>query len=190
MKRKSDKKRKLIIIGGLLVATLVLASAFLVGSGAVFTASSANPNSTWSAGTLSIDKNLPHGAIMTESNMKPKDIRNGSVVITNTGSIAGDFTLGMSNVVDAAGANGGKLSDTLRLLVTYTDGTGTHTAYNGPLKAFTGATAGTIAANASQTYNFTVTFPDGLIPPSDTTGDNAYQSSSVAADFNWTAVQH
>jgi hypothetical protein len=190
VKRRSDKKRKLIIVGGLLLATLVLASAFLVGSGAVFTASSANPNSTWSAGTLSIDKNLPHGAIMTESNMKPKDVRTGSVVITNTGSIAGDFTLGMSNVVDTAGANGGKLSNTLQLLVTYTDGTGTHNVYSGPLKAFTGGNAGSIAANSSQTYNFTVTFPDGLTPPSDTTGDNAYQGSSMSADFNWTAVQH
>ena len=46
------KRRKLIAAGGLLAATVVLASAFLVGSGAIFTSSSANPSNVFTAGVL------------------------------------------------------------------------------------------------------------------------------------------
>jgi hypothetical protein len=133
MKRRLDrKKRKLIVVGGLLAAALVLASAFLVGSGAVFTASSANPSNVWSAGTLTQSNSNEGAAIMSPSLLKPGDVKTGTVTIGNVG---------------------------------------------------------TIAANGSNTYTFTVTFPDNSTPASDTTGDNAYQGSSTTVEFDWTAVQ-
>lgn len=190
MERQKDKKRKLIIIGGLLVATLVLASAFLVASGAVFTASSANPDNLWSAGVLTQSNNKDGAAIMNLSLLKPTDVRTGTVTIGNVGNIDGTFSLTAHETAHVNGKGGADLFNVLDLTVTYTDGTGAHTAYDGHLRDFTGsAAAGAIAAGDSNTYTFTVTFPNGGTPASDTTEDNAYQGGSTTIEFDWTAVQ-
>ena len=102
------------------------------------------------------------------------------------------FSLSTSNLVDTAGANGGKLSAVLTLKIT----DGTNTVYTGPINA-----VGTVQlpntflpsvfpwpAAAAHTYTFTVTFPDGGTPATATTGDNAYKGSSMTMQFDWTAV--
>lgn len=65
-----------------------------VGSGADFTARTANPSNTFSAGSLSMDNSKNGAAIFSPSNMKPGGAaQTGVVDIKNTGSIDGVFTL-------------------------------------------------------------------------------------------------
>jgi spore coat-associated protein N len=188
MKRKSDGKRKLIIVGGMIVAILVLASAFLVGSGAVFTSTSANPSNVFTAGVLTHTNSKDAAAILTASLMKPGDVKTGTVIIQNTGDLSGDFTLAVVKTADVAGTNAGAghLYNVLKLKVE----DGATVVYNGNLKDFTSAALGTWAPSASHTFNFTVTFPEGGTPGSNITGDNIYQGSTTTVEFDWTAVQH
>jgi spore coat-associated protein N len=181
-----SRRRRLIAAGGILVATLVLASAFLVGSGAAFTSTSANPANVFTAGTLTHSNDKANAAILTASLMKPADVKTGTVTIKNTGSLSGDFTLEMAKTADVPGSNGGSLFNVLKLKID----DGATTVYNGNLKDFTSKLLGTYASNDTHTYTFTITFPDGGLPGGNTTGDNAYQGSSTTVEFDWTAVQH
>ena len=182
------KRRKLIAAGGLLAATVVLASAFLVGSGAVFTSSSANPSNVFTAGVLTHSNSKDAAAILTASLMKPTDVKTGTVTIKNTGDLAGDFTLSMTKTADVAGTNAGAghLYNVLQLKVE----DGSTVVYSGALSAFTSASVGTYAAGDTHTYTFTVTFPNGGTPGSNITGDNVYQGSTTTVEFDWAAVQH
>lgn len=190
MKRFSlnSKRRKMIAAGGLLAASIVLASAFLVGSGAVFTTTSANPSNVFTAGVLKHTNSKDAAAILTASLMKPTDVKTGTVTIVNTGDISGDFTLSMTKTADVAGTNAGAghLYNVLMLKIE----DGSTVVYNGRLDAFTSADLGTYAPAASHTFTFTVTFPNGGTPGSNITGDNIYQGSTTTVEFDWTAVQH
>jgi spore coat-associated protein N len=183
---RARRSRRFLMLGGSLVATLIIASAFLVGSGAVFTSTSANPSNVFTAGILTQTNSKAPGAILTASLMKPGDVKTGTVVIKNTGDLSGDFTATMAKTADTAGANGGSLFNVLKLKIE----DGSTTLYNGNMKDFTTQALGTYAANDTHTYTFTVTFPDGGTPASNTTEDNAYQGSSTTVSFTWTAVQH
>ncbi|MEI6726403.1 MAG: hypothetical protein WCN81_09300 [Actinomycetes bacterium] len=176
----------------LTLAVLLLAVSVVIGSGANFTATSANPANVFSAGNLAQTNSKTGAAILTAALMKPGDTATGTVTITNSGNIPGRFSLSTSNLVDTAGANGGKLSAVLTLKIT----DGTNTVYTGPINA-----VGTVQlpntflpsvfpwpAAAAHTYTFTVTFPDGGTPGTATTGDNAYKGSSMTMQFDWTAV--
>src|SRR5205085_12703437 len=73
------------------LATVLVAVGVTVASGATFTAQTANPSNTFSAGTLSMTNSNAGAAILTASNMKPADpATKGTVVIKNTGTVAGD----------------------------------------------------------------------------------------------------
>lgn len=186
---RKERKRELIVVGGIVAAALVLASAVLVGSGAVFTATSANPENVFTAGTLSMDNSEDNAAILSLTNMKPGDVATGSVTIANTGTLGGGLKLALTGHDSTVGPNKGDLFDYLLLKVTY----GATSVYDGTLAGFKTREAGTIAAKGeagdSLTYDFEVTFPDGNTPGSDTTGDNAYQGSATEVEFTWTAVQ-
>jgi spore coat-associated protein N len=175
---RKGSRRRVLLIGGLVLATVVLASAFLVGSGAVFTSSSANPSNVFTAGTFTQTNSKDGAAIATFANMKPGDVATGSVTIQNTGSLAGDFILSMVKTGDTAGTGGGHLYDVLQLTVM----DGTNEVYVGALNAFTTRAAVLYAAGASHTYDFTVTFPSA--------SGNTYQASSATVEFDWNATQH
>jgi hypothetical protein len=65
-----------------------------IGSGADFSAQTANPSNTFSAGSLSMDNSKNGAAIFSPTNMKPGGPpQTGVVDIKNTGSIDGAFTL-------------------------------------------------------------------------------------------------
>lgn len=70
------------------------AVAVAVGSGADFSARTANPSNTFSAGSLSMDNSRNGAAIFSPANMKPGGpAQTGMVDIKNTGSIDGAFKL-------------------------------------------------------------------------------------------------
>jgi spore coat-associated protein N len=75
-----------------------------VGSGADFSAQTANPSNTFSAGSLSMDNSKNGVAIFSPTNMKPGGpAQTGVVDIKNTGSIDGAFTLSRDQLTSSDG---------------------------------------------------------------------------------------
>ena len=169
-------------LGALL--TLLLAAGAVAGSGADFTASSANPTNTFSAGTLTIGNSKNATAILTAANMRPGDpATTGTVDITNTGSLSGAFTLSRGTVSDSD--SGHPLSAKLNVVVTdcvATCGDGDDTPkYTGTLAAMGQDIAlGTYAAGATHTYRFAVSL--------DSSATNAYQGDNSTAEFDFNAA--
>lgn len=76
------------------IALGLCAIATAVGSGADFSASSHNPDNTFSAGTLTIDNSREGQSVMNVSGLQPGGTpRTATVDIRNGGSLPGDFTL-------------------------------------------------------------------------------------------------
>jgi spore coat-associated protein N len=170
------------LLGALLA--LALAAMMAVASGATFTSTSANAGNIVTAGVLSQANSKAPGAVLNVSGLAPGHSDSGTVTITNTGDVAGVFTLGKSDVVDSDAAN--PLSSKLDLVVT--DVTTSTPVYSGKLGAMGARPAGTLAPGASRTYDFTVTFPDGGVPAGPTSGDNAYKGDDVTVDYLWESV--
>ena len=182
------RRRRKWLLRALPVAILLITASAVLGSGAVFTSTSANPANVFTAGNLHHTNSKSGSAILTASLMKPGDTATGTVTIANDGNLAGTFSLSTSNLTNTPGANGGSLSAVLQLLIE--DTTNTVTIYDGPINAVgTVAIAGAFAAAESRDYLFTVTFPNGGDPGGATTGDNAYKSSSMSIQFDWNEVQ-
>lgn len=169
------------------LATALVAVAVAVGSGAVFTAHSASPSNLFTSGVLQHSNSKDGAAIVSIARMRPTDSVDGSATLTNTGDVAGSFTLSKSALKDTPGANGGVLSDKLDVVIT-DKGSG-QTVYNGKLGAMGARALGTYAPGEAHTYQFAVTFPDGGTPGSDTTGDNAYKGSAVSLSYDFAEVQ-
>lgn len=72
-----------------------------VGSGADFTAETANPGSTFTAGVLSMDNSKDGTAIFQATNMVPGgEEKTGIVDIKNTGTVDGTFVLNRDSMSD------------------------------------------------------------------------------------------
>jgi hypothetical protein len=88
------------------LVTLLLAGGAVVGSGADFTASSANPSNTFSSGTLAIGNSKAGTAVFTAGNLRPGGAQQtGTVDIENTGSLSGAFTLVRGTVTNTDSGN-------------------------------------------------------------------------------------
>lgn len=168
---------------------LLIAVAVAGASLAVFTSSSANPDNTFSAGTLSQSNSSEGAAILTAADMVPGDTKPGQVTITNTGDVSGRFSLSASNLTDTPGPNGGRLSEVLTLQIHDNAQPAGTDVYNGDFNAMPASIdLGSWPQGQAHTYTFTVRFPEGGQPGSATTGDNAYQGSSTEVTYNWTAT--
>ena len=166
---------------------LALAAGLAVASVSLFTSSSANPENTFTAGALSHSNSKEGAAILTAPGMVPGETVTGGVTIKNTGDASGEFRLSKSNLTDTPGPNGGKLSQVLKLKVVDTTGI-PRTIYYGAYNAMPSTSLGTWDEDEQHTYEFRVRFPEGGVPASATTGDNAYQGSSTQIQFNWDAT--
>ena len=181
--------RRMMVL--LTLAILVLAAAALVASSASFTATSANPDNTFTAGALSISNEDINGDSreglcvldLTADAMKPGDVVTGTAVIGNSGSLDGAFTLSKSITSNTVGLDGGNLANKLDLVISEN---GTE-VWSGKL----GATAGipvdlrTWAGGESHEYLFTVTFPNDEAASG---VDNDFMGAEVTARFQWDAV--
>jgi hypothetical protein len=182
-----------LALGALL--TLLLAAAAVVGSGADFTASSANPSNTFSAGTLTIGNSKEGTAVLTASNLRPGNSQTGTVDIQNTGSLSGTFTLSRTTPVDSSSANplSSKLNVTVRdcglwsggSAPTCGDGDDTVKYTNGTLAQMGGAghlisSLGTFNGSDKRRYEFTVTL--------DPSTGNAFQGGSSTVEFDFNAA--
>ena len=182
-----------LALGALL--TLLLAAGAVVGSGADFTASSANPANTFSSGTLKIVNSNEGIAVLSASNLRPAEApRQGTVDIENNGSLSGAFTLSRGTPDDSDAGN--PMSEKLNVTVTDCgtfDGT-TAPACGDPddVSRYSGTLAemgtaghaigalGNFAAGEKHRYRFTVQL--------DGSADDAYQGDSSTVEFDFNAA--
>jgi spore coat-associated protein N len=183
-----------LALGALL--TLLLAVGAVVGSGADFTASSANPANTFAAGTLSISNSKEGAAVLTATALRPGGAAaTGTVDIQNSGDMSGVFTLSRTAPVDSDGTNplSGKLNLTVVDCGTFVGSTAPTcgdgddvTEYGSGTIAQMGAAGhtvsalGTYAADDKHRYQFTVQL--------DGTAGNAYQGDTSSVEFDWNAA--
>ena len=182
----ADRPR--LALGALL--TLLLATAAVVGSGADFTASSANPSNTFASGTLTIANSKEGTAVLTATGLRPGGTAaTGTVDIKNSGTLSGGFTVSRSTPVDSDSAN--PLSGMLNLTIvdcgTFVGATAPtcddtdDTMYTGTIAAMTGNKAlGTYAGGEQHRYQFTVSL--------DSSAGNAYQGGNSSVKFDWNAA--
>jgi spore coat-associated protein N len=178
--------------GLITIAAIMLAASVVVASGANFTSTSANADNVFTAGNLSHYNSKAGSAIFTVTKMKPGDKAPGTVIITNDGDIAGDFTLTNSSVTNPVLP---ALSTLLTVKIWSTKllplPAGTKTLiYGGDGLAAIAVgvnpalSLGTFAVGESRQYDFEVTFPDGS-----PAHDNLYKKASMSVNYDWTAVQ-
>jgi spore coat-associated protein N len=170
--RRPNARRKVLVPLG----TLLVASALVAGSGATFTSTSANTTSAFTTGTLTQSNSKAGQAIFDLDNLKPGDTLNGTLTITNTGSLPAAFSLTETSSSNAFSA------DLLTLRITNTT-TGT-TVYDGTFGGLVDGAQnelGTYAAGDANTYQFTVTL--------DAAAGNSEQGKSATATYQWDSVQ-
>jgi spore coat-associated protein N len=172
------------------LVTLLLAAGAVVGSGADFTASSANPANTFSAGTLSMVNSKAGTAVLSASNLRPGDpAQTGTVDIENDGSLSGAFTLVRGTVTNSDTTNplAAKLNVTVVDCGTYTGATPPTcgdgddvSKYSGTLAAMGTTALGTYNASVKHRYRFSVAL--------DSSADNSYQGDSATVGFDFNAA--
>jgi hypothetical protein len=104
--RRRGRRRPKRTLGALALGLCAVGLA--VGSGADFSARTANPSNVFSAGSLSMENSKDGSAIFSATGMRPGGSpKTGVVDIKNTGSIDGRFTLTRDQLTntDAAGDN-------------------------------------------------------------------------------------
>jgi spore coat-associated protein N len=158
------------------LTVLLAAGALAVGSGATFSSESNNTISTVTSGTL-LQSNSKNGAqIFGLSGIKPGDTVNGTVTITNTGSLPAVFSL--TEVASSNGFSGANLKLKIENTTTNT------TVFNDTFGALVdGAKTdlGTVAPAAANTYVFTVTL--------DQNATDTEQGKTASATYKWSSVQ-
>jgi spore coat-associated protein N len=182
-----------LALGALL--TLLLAAAAVVGSGADFTASSANPSNTFAAGTMTILNSKEGTAVLSATNLRPGNSAVGTVDIQNSGSLSGAFTLTRTTPVDSDASNplSGKLNLTVVDCGTFVGATpptcgdgddvtkyGSGTVAQMGTVGHTVSALGSYAASEKHRYQFTVVL--------DTSAGNVYQGDTSSVEFDWNAA--
>ena len=158
------------------LATLLAAGAIAVGSGATFSSTSGNTISAATSGTLTQSNSKAGQAVFNLDNLKPGDTLNGSLKLTNTGSLPANFSL--TEVASTNGFDGENLKLTIK---NTTKNTTVYTGTFGGLTDGTKNTLGTWAAGDANDYTFTVTL--------DQAAPNTQQGKAATATYTWDAVQ-
>jgi hypothetical protein len=144
-------------------------------------------------GSLRIRNSLGGKPIVTADTIVPGQSRGGRVRIRNRGTQPVRLALARRRMAEAPGPNGGAPSGVVRVkLKRYVrSGNRRHSgkvmAYQGRLAKMPRVDLGRLSAHRRHRYRLSLGMPDGGIPPSPTTGDNAYQGSTLSVDFVWLA---
>lgn len=172
--RRTSTSRKFLMP----LATLLVAGAVAVGSGATFDSETTNSLSVTS-GTLSQTNSKASAAVLSISNIKPGDQVTGSVTITNTGSLAQVFTLKESAASNSFPLDGNGVN---YLQLTIRNTTDNVTLYSGTVGGVGDIALGTFAANGgAKTFAYTVKLAEAA--------PNAAQGKAAAATYTWSGVQ-
>jgi spore coat-associated protein N len=165
----------------ILLSLAALGTVSIATVGGTFANFTATPTSiasnAFAAGELEMTRS-GSGAIFNADKMKIGDTATGSVTITNSGNLAGAYTLAGSSSGSAA------LASQLQLTV-YKDTDGGTEVYDGPLGSFS-ASLGTFAGDGdAHTFYFHVSLPT----TGSDAGDNLLQGLSATESFTWSATQ-
>ena len=158
------------------LTTVLAAGAIAVGSGATFTSTSGNTISAVTAGTLTQSNSKGGQAIFNLTNLKPGDTLNGTLTLTNTGSLPADFSL-----TEASSSNGFSGSNLTLDIVDTTANTTVYSGTFGGLADGTKNSLGTWASGAAHTFRFTVKLAQDAT--------NAEQGKTAGATYTWDSVQ-
>ena len=175
-------------LGALL--TVALAATAVIGSGADFTASSANPANTFTAGTLHIVNSKEGVAVLAATDLQPGGAPAvGTVDLQDDGSLSGDFQLSRSAPSDSDGAN--PLSGKIDLTVVDCGAFAGASApvcgdgddvqrYAGALAAMGTVALGHFAPGAQHRFQFRATL--------DGSAGDAYQGGATTVRFDFDAA--
>lgn len=171
MKEQSERRNRKVLAP---LATLLVAGAIAVGSGASFTSESENPNNMYATGTLTQVNSRDGEAIFNLDNLKPGDTLEGTVTITNSGSLPAAFTLAEEGAV-----NGFVIDENLQMVVT--DTTNSTPVFSGTFGTLGSQDLGQFAAGEARTYEFSVTLA--------LAAGNDEQGKTATATYSWDAIQ-
>jgi hypothetical protein len=181
------KRRRNLLLALLLLLIAVIVA---VGSLAVFTSSSVNPDNVAATGSLSITNTEEGQAIFSATGMVPGDTTEGTVTIQNSGDVSGRFRLTDSGLTDTQlpGGGTGVLSTVLQLTITDLGPDGapgggddvTPAVYSGALNAMPDLDLGSWSANERHTYRFLVEFP--------ASAGNEFEGRQTKVTYNWDAT--
>ncbi|MCD9199802.1 TasA family protein [Aeromicrobium wangtongii] len=158
------------------LATLVAAGAIAVGSGATFTSTSTNTISSVTAGTLSQSNSKANAAVFNLTNIKPGDVANGSLTITNTGSLPARFSL-----TETASTNTFTGSNLTLVITNTTTNKVVYTGAFGGLADGAPQDLGLVNPRVANNFTFSVKL-DQATPNTD-------QGKTATAAFKWDSVQ-
>jgi hypothetical protein len=174
-------------VGALL--TVALAATAVVGSGADFTASSANPANTFSAGTLHLVNSKEGVAVLTGTGLQPGGAAAvGTVDLENDGSLSGDLQLSRSAPADSDATNplSGKIDLSVVDCGAFAGGNAPAcgdgddvTRYTGTLAAMTPVALGSYAAGEKHRLQFRAAL--------DGSAGDAYQGGDTSVRFDFDA---
>jgi spore coat-associated protein N len=180
-------------VGSLHVSRLLSLAAVCAAAVAWAASGSAEPAQpaavlTQATGDLHLTNSQDGHAIFRATGLAPGGSVSGTVRLQNSGSLPGDLTLAQSDVSDQPGANGGRLSDVVKLDVSDVTAGSSVPVFTGRLAGFGSRSLGALGPAESRTFRFTATLPDGGLPPSAGGGDNAFAGSGLTARYAWTAT--
>lgn len=142
-----------------------------------------------SSGALRISNSREGRAVFSTAGMRPGGVVSGSVRIGNDGGSPGRFSVLATDLADAPGPYGGRLSERLQLVLTdVTDPQRPLIVYSGAPAGFGASELGTFAPGAVRDYLVSATLPDGGLPASASAGDNRYQGSALSVGLEWRGV--
>lgn len=170
------------------LAALLLATALAAGSGANFTAVSANRGNVIEAGIVAFTTSATGSAAFTVGALAPGHSDTDTVDLANTGDLTAAFTLTASSLVDrpASPALSGKLDLVVKDLGDPACASACPdpvTRWSGKLGSLSSASLGSWAAGARHRIAFVVSMPDG-----GSGAEDAYQGASSTIDLTWTAA--
>jgi len=162
--------RHWLLLAALALVALALGTAMF--SGASFTSKSANKASL-AAGSVQLSSTSPGQAIVNGKEMKPGDVREGTIGIGNEGNVPGRVTL------LASGLSGTALASTLDLKVETVSG-GTQ-VWGGKLNSFSSVALGSFSAKETRQYRFTLSWPAA-------SSSASLQGTSTSLTFEWSGA--
>jgi spore coat-associated protein N len=161
--------RRWLPLAALALVSLALGSAMF--SGATFTSKSAN-SASLAAASIQLSSTSPNRAIVSATEMRPGDSRQGTISIGNQGTAPGTVTL------RAAGLTGSALAGVVELKVEDTTGGGSTQVWSGKLGSFGSVSLGSFAAGSSRSYRFTLSWPAA-------DDEASLQAASTSLTFQW-----
>jgi hypothetical protein len=162
------------------LATVLVAGAVAVGSGATFTSTTNNTISSVTSGTLTHTNSKDAKAIFSlPNNLKPGDVVNGTVTLTNTGTLPAAFSL--TEVSSSNAFTGSNLTLTITENGAPAGTAPFYTGTFGGLQDGLKTTLGTYTSLEARTYTFSVKLAD--------TTTNVDQNKTATAVYQWDSVQ-